>query len=197
LAEGWGVAMTRTSDTQLSTNKVTDLELRAIFTGEQRADVFLSIHFDAAPSASVHGSEIFSYIPVGQRSTESWGTGRNDRHTEVQAGNRNDDWNVVLAHSLFRVMPRGMATFDHGERIRDLSVLRNAPCPAVLVEPAYLSNDSEAQRLRDPAFRDRIAATLAAGLRDYAAVIGTFQPAVPSFHAAPPPVLSRPTPPKP
>ena len=49
--------------------------------------------------------------------------------------------------------------------------------PAVLVEPAYISNDKEAQRLLNPEFRQQIAEALAAGIRDYGALIDSLQPA--------------------
>ena len=174
--EGWIVASTRTRDSQFSVSKAADLEMRALFAAREHADVFLSIHFDAAASASLSGSEIVSYNPVGQRSTDSWGgMGRGDRRNEFEPGNRNDNWNVVLAHCLFRNLPNRLGTFDHGERIKDLSVLRNAPCPAVLIEPAFISNDAEARRVASPAFRQEIAEALAAGLRNYAALLGSLQ----------------------
>ena len=46
-------------------------------------------------------------------------------------------------------------------------VLRNATCPAVLVETGYLTSTNTAARLRERGFRDRIARGIAAGLRHY------------------------------
>ncbi|HEY3756871.1 MAG TPA: N-acetylmuramoyl-L-alanine amidase [Opitutaceae bacterium] len=170
-AQGWTVIMTRTRDIQLVPDKIKDLEMRARLAGQYRADVFLSIHFDAGPNESTHGSMILSYNPAGQRSSKSWG-GRSDAQGRPMPGNRWDGWNAVLANCVFHHLPHWLGTSDSGERIQDISVLRNnADCPAVLVEPAYLSNDAEAQRLQNPAFREQIAETLAAGLKDYAQTI--------------------------
>jgi len=46
-------------------------------------------------------------------------------------------------------------------------VLRNATCPAVLVETGYLTSANTAARLRQSGFRDRIARGIAAGLQHY------------------------------
>jgi N-acetylmuramoyl-L-alanine amidase len=39
--------------------------------------------------------------------------------------------------------------------------------PAVLIEPAFISNPSEAHRLEDPAFRSAVAEAVLAGTRRY------------------------------
>jgi N-acetylmuramoyl-L-alanine amidase len=38
--------------------------------------------------------------------------------------------------------------------------------PAILVEPAYMSNASEAALLSDPGYRSRVAAAIARGIAD-------------------------------
>ena len=73
LAQGWKVAMTRVRDAPFTNDKARDLEMRAGFAAQWGADVFLSIHFDAAPGDSTRGSEIFSFDPVGQRSSRCVG----------------------------------------------------------------------------------------------------------------------------
>lgn len=184
LAQGWAVAMIRMHDTQISTDKVADLELRARYAEEQHADVFLSIHFDAGPTPASRGSMILQYNPPYQRSSYKWGAKTSDGQGP-ERGNRNDPWNSVLAHAIYRNLPRTLGTLDDGERIQNVSVLRNATMPAVLVESAYLTNDAEAQRLMDPAFRQRIAESIAKGLGDYQRLIESLQPPIPAVKAKP------------
>ena len=76
-----------------------------------------------------------------------------------------------------RRLPRGLpgATGlpDRGARPDDclyksgLYVLRNAACPAVLVETGYISSAPTAARLRDPGFRLQVARGIVEGLRHY------------------------------
>jgi N-acetylmuramoyl-L-alanine amidase len=174
-AQGWKVLMIRTRDTQLSENKIFDLEERARLAASLHADLYVSIHFDAG-SPSTRGSMILCYNPAGQRSSEKWGLGQRSDSQGPMPGNRNDAWNFVLAHALYRKLPHAIGTDDLGERIQNVSVLRNATIPAVLVEPAYISNAGEAQRVLQPEFRQRIAEALAAGIKDYAALIDSLQP---------------------
>jgi N-acetylmuramoyl-L-alanine amidase len=167
VAEGWTVALTRIRDVYVP------LETRATFATQQGADVFVSIHFDAAPAAGTHGSEIFSFLPLGQRGSDFQTV---PPQTQLWPGNRFDNWNAILSHLLYRHLPSRLGTYDHGEKIGNLSVLRNASCPAVLVEPGFLSNDAEVLRVETPAFRQQIAEALAAGLKDYADLLDTLQP---------------------
>ena len=53
------VYLTRDSDTQLHENKTTDNRRRALFANEKGADLFVSIHADAASSASVTGPTVY------------------------------------------------------------------------------------------------------------------------------------------
>ena len=192
LAQGWKVAMTRVRDAPFTNDKARDLEMRAGFAAQWGADVFLSIHFDAAPGDSTRGSEIFSFDPVGQRSSDAWGKRILEPPlTQPSPGNRFDDWNALLAHTLYRRLPSSLATYDHGEKLGNWSVLRNAPCPAVLVEPVFLSNEAEVQRLETPAFRQQIAETLAAGLKDYAALLDSLLPRPPPPPAPPAPAAAK------
>lgn len=190
-AQGWQVFMTRTADTDArgakaaqksylkgpaaEEDKRLDLIDRALLARERHVDVFLSIHFDAGPTPSARGSMILTFPPAGQRSSKAWG-GANDAQGAMP-GNRFDAWNTILANAVFNGLPRRLATYDAGERLQNISVLRNdTGCPAALVEPAYITNDAEAQRLMTPTFREQVAEALAAGLRDYAQLIGSLAP---------------------
>jgi len=184
LAQGWTVLMTRTRDTQISVDKVFDLEERARLAASLHADLLLSIHFDAGPPAT-QGSMILAYNPAGQRSTENWGRGLKNNSQAAMPGNRFDPWNFVLEHALFRGLPGFLQTNDLGERIQNISIGRNAQVPTVLVEPAYISNDAEARRLVTPAFRQQVAEGLAAGIKRYAETIDALQPgATPALRPA-------------
>ena len=163
---GYRVVMTRASDTKI------ELPVRALIANQAGADLFVSIHFNALKNdAKTRGTEIYTFPPRGQRSTDSWANHENNREMEAAPVNRWDPWSVVLAKSIHREVLSALRTEDRGEKLMHLAALRNLNCPGVLVESAYLSNDAEAMRVAAPAFRQQIAEAIFAGVRSYAAVL--------------------------
>jgi N-acetylmuramoyl-L-alanine amidase len=172
-ADGYKVVMTRTDDSRLAPDQVEDLQRRAEVANLAGADLFLSIHFNSvAPDTKTRGTEVYIFPPAHQRSSASWQERRDDSEPESSAANRNDCWNTVLAHALHRELLLALHTEDRGEKLRHLGVLRGLRCPGALAECAFLSNDAEALRVATPAFRQRVAEGLEAGIRAYSAEIG-------------------------
>jgi N-acetylmuramoyl-L-alanine amidase len=158
-ANGFKVILTRSDDTFIP---LPDRPATAAAAG---AELFVSIHFNAAGSADVRGLETYVVTPQYQRSTGSE-TDRADDNVVV-AGNANDGWNAHLGHTLHRGLVRDLGLFDRGLKRARFVVLREAQCPAVLVEGGYLSHLDEAKRVATPAFRQKLAETLAAGIDAY------------------------------
>ena len=91
------------------------------------ADYFISIHCNYNVSPAVNGSEVYVY----QEPSIAW----------------------TLAQSVLENMVRTAGTRDNLVRVNaSLYVLRRTSMPAILVELAYLSNPSDAQKLRDDPF---------------------------------------------
>lgn len=162
--QGYLVKLTRTKDITL--DKPTRVELA----NEAAADLFVSIHFNSlANDRKTKGTEVFTFAPQYQRSTNSWGPFEaDDTEREVSPGNQYDAWSSLLAHSLHRELLGGLKTFDRGKKIGHLGVLRGLNCPGVLVESGFLSSDEEARKIATPAYRQEIAVALAAGINAYA-----------------------------
>ncbi len=177
-AAGYKVVMTRTEDRQLEPDKVTDLQRRAEIANLAHADLFISIHFNAiANDTRTTGSEVYSFVPEFQRSSNSWSDRKGDDSLrEVSAGNRQDPWNALFAHAVHRQLVSTLHTMDRGEKIMHLAVLRPLQCPGILVESAFLSNDSEARRVATPAFQQKIAEAFLAGINDYARILDGIRP---------------------
>lgn len=172
---GYRVVMTRTTDLPAGTKL--DLARRAEIADAARADLFVSIHFNAGATASdttSRGTEVYTFPPPGQRSTASWGEGVDDSEPnrefpETAPVVRFGAWSAVFAHAMHRQLVRWLGTEDRGERLRHLGVLRGLRCPGILVESAFLTDDAEARRIETPAFRERIAEAMLAGIRAYGA----------------------------
>lgn len=169
---GYEVILTRNRDAELRRDKRADLDRRAEIANRAHADLFLSIHFNAvANDPRVHGTEVFTYAPAGQPSTDSGGHGNDDSSAAVVAAGSNDHWNGVLAHAVHGELLHVLQTEDRGEKVAHFRVLQSLDCPAVLVEPAIISNEPEGRRVATPRFRQLVAEALALGVRRYALLI--------------------------
>jgi N-acetylmuramoyl-L-alanine amidase len=170
--QGWRVRLTRAEDRELSRVKVVDLQMRADFANKQDADLFLSIHFNAADEA-VSGVEV--YAMPAQFMLSSGSGQKDDLTNQVFPNNRFDYANLLLGAELHRALLAMLKSPDRGFKRARWGVLRPVECPAVLVECAYLSNPAEARRVATPEFRQKIAEGLAAGLQNYSAAIATLR----------------------
>ncbi len=158
-ARGYRVILTRRDDRYVS------LERRARIANMARADLFISIHFNAVDNASVAGAETFVLTPRHHRST---GQGsRRPEDVETHPGNHNDHWNALLGFYVQRQLLHDTGAADRGVKRARFSVLREVESPAVLVEAGYLSNSAEARRIANPAYRQQLAVSLARGVEHY------------------------------
>jgi N-acetylmuramoyl-L-alanine amidase len=166
-AAGYRVILTRDSDTAVS------LPQRAVTANLAKADAFVSIHFNALPNDTrTSGVEVYTFAPRFQRSTNAWGPAeKDDTEHHASPGNQFDHWNVVLAHALHGRFIRDLRTDDRGKKLMHLAVLRPLQCPGALVECGFLTSEGEARKIATPEYRQRIAAALAAGIRDYATTL--------------------------
>jgi N-acetylmuramoyl-L-alanine amidase len=167
--QSWQILQTRTDDKFVSLNK------RAEFANEVKADVFVSIHFNATlNNPAVRGTETYILTPQFQSSTSSLAKTPEDkvRHT----GNSHDGWNAVLGYQVHRTLVNALKSEDRGYKRARFAVLRLVNCPAVLVEAGYLSNDEEGALINTEAYRAHIAEALANALKVYAACIPRLAP---------------------
>jgi N-acetylmuramoyl-L-alanine amidase len=171
-AQGYKVVMTRTTDYGISPDKKLDLRRRAELTAEVKADLFISIHFNSAGQyvagenvAGVVGTETFRFTPRYQIPISR--SAHKAEDDEANPGNKYDQWNSLLGFCIERAVLGEIGSYDRGLRHDNLAVLRLAPCPAVLVEGGYLTNDTEARKLAMPAYRQQIAEGIANGVRAY------------------------------
>ena len=140
--EGARTLMTRSDDRRLP------VASRIAFVSGAGADLIISVHCDAL-DGSPHYTGVTSYYHGGSRRSQA------------------------LAEALQEYLAAATGLPDRGARPdttchhSGFYVLRNATCPAVLVETGYLTSTNTAARLRERGFRDRIARGIAAGLRHY------------------------------
>ncbi len=165
--QGFEVILTRTEDVYLT------LAERAEFGRAAKADLFISVHFNAAGKSSVVGVETYAMTPQFQRSTSSAKSDASDRVFEP--GNAYDAWNSILGFSMHRALLQKLKPSDRGFKQARFAVLRLAECPSVLVEAGYLSNAEEARKIATESYRAQIAEGLANGITAYVNQIAALQ----------------------
>ena len=147
-----------------STDRFLTLEQRSAYAKKVGADLFISIHADAAGSPSASGIETFVMTAQGYDSTNSFGKGEKG---PSGAGNKRDAANAILGYSIQANLFKQVHRIDRGLRRARFAVLRNAPCPAVLVECGFLSNPTEEKLMLDKRYRDKLAQGITNGILGY------------------------------
>jgi N-acetylmuramoyl-L-alanine amidase len=138
------------------------LAQRTALAAKWRGDILISIHANSAANRAAAGIETYVMAGPGFASTSG-----NTSDPRLFAGNRNDARNSVLALCVQRNLLAATGAEDRGIRRARFDVLREAPCPAVLVECGFLSNPGESVRLASAAYREQLARAISEGIWDY------------------------------
>lgn len=141
--QGAEVILTRQSDAAV------ELLQRAEIANQAGADVFVSIHGNANVDRSKHGTSTY-WWPYPDVTTPG----------QIAARER-------LAGALQAALLGELQRHDLGLYQARFAVLRATNMPSVLLEVAFVSNPVEERLLADPAFQNRAAAAIAAGLQAY------------------------------
>ena len=157
-ASGYNVSYSRTGDTFL------DLPDRPAMANKRRADLFLSIHCNAA-SPSISGIETFALTPRAMPSTTSAKASKGD-YVKYD-GHANDEWNQMLAYYIQRALHTATRSSDRGVKKARFAVLKDTRMPASLIECGFISNDAECRKLMSAEYRQSIARTIANAVMNY------------------------------
>jgi N-acetylmuramoyl-L-alanine amidase len=156
-AQGWRVLLTRTNDIDLP------LPVRVSIAEAANADLFLSLHFNAATGNGHAGVETYCLAPFGMPSNLT--RGYEDNTAMTFPNNRFDAANLQVALRVHREVLAATGGPDRGvRRARFLTVLRGQNRPAVLIEGGYLSNATEAALVDSPEHRQKLAEAIARAL---------------------------------
>ncbi|RAP78369.1 N-acetylmuramoyl-L-alanine amidase family protein [Paenibacillus montanisoli] len=130
---GADVVLTRQED------EFVPLEQRAAMAGENNADLFISIHYDAFESKDVAGMTTYYY--------------------------HNSD--LTLAEVMHDALLGGVDVKDRGVKEGNYQVLRENVKPALLLELGYISNKAEEERMNSEAFQTAVSHAIVNGIIDY------------------------------
>jgi N-acetylmuramoyl-L-alanine amidase len=174
--EGIDVVLTRQTDEFVS------LEERTHIANRESADLFLSIHANASANATARGVETyflnFALNPqaeaVAARENAASGKNMSSLPGIIKAIALNSKLNESreFAASVQRSLVRGLRQSNKsiknlGVKQAPFMVLVGASMPSVLAEISFVTNRQEARLLQTPAYRQKIAESLLAGIVRY------------------------------
>jgi N-acetylmuramoyl-L-alanine amidase len=183
--KGYEVHLTRSRDSYLS------LEKRTQIANRKKADLFVSVHLNANRRRVAKGLETYllnwtdneEAIRVAARENKiSFKRMRQSRSelgvilASLQLQNKRDE-SLKLAHYVQDSMVSSLrhkysSVEDHGVKQALFYVLLGAEMPSVLVEGSYITNYSEAKRLKSKVYREYLARGIASGIKTYFANTG-------------------------
>ena len=140
---GATVLMTRIDDEPLADSKAGDMYKRKLIANNSQADIFVSIHQNSFPRASVRGAQVFFY-----------NTSDNSRllaeHIQAEIKNFASPYNKLQAKAN-----------------TSYYVLRETTMPAVLVECGFLTNPEERYLLTRETYQEKMAWSIYVGILNY------------------------------
>jgi N-acetylmuramoyl-L-alanine amidase len=152
----------------------------------QQADLFVSIHADAAHDRSVDGSSVYILSQRGATDEASRWLAERENASDLIGGVSLDDKDDVLASVLLDLsqsaslnasqvaaervlhqLTQAGEVRKHEVQQARFMVLKSPDIPSMLVETAYISNPQEELRLRTPAHQAKLADAIRRGVHDY------------------------------
>ncbi len=159
------------------------LDERTAIANHNHADLFVSIHANSSRRDNARGAETYflSYQATDDESRAVAAIENNTLGLE-QGVQGNSSLEMILwdlAQSAFLKESSALAEIiqanlndalditNRGIKQAPFRVLMGATMPAVLIEVAFISNAEEERRLRDPAFKERLAASILDSIRRF------------------------------
>ncbi|MET0809272.1 MAG: N-acetylmuramoyl-L-alanine amidase [Pseudoxanthomonas sp.] len=177
---GMRAFLTRDTDVFIPLNK------RARLARSAKADMFVSIHADAAENRNAKGSSVYVLSLKGASSQRARWLADKENSSDLIGGVRLEQASNTLASVLLDLTQSGhmRASEDAANHVLDglkrvganhtprieranFAVLRTSDMPAMLVETAFISNPEEERRLIDPAHQRALARAVLDGVNAY------------------------------
>ena len=188
--KGFRAELVRTGDYFIPLRKRTEIARK------KGADLFVSIHADAAPRSAAYGASVFALSDRGATSETARWLADSENRSDLIGGAGNvslGDKDQMLAGVLLdlsmtaslasslnvgqKVLSNmGRITPLHKSRVEQAGfmVLKSPDIPSILVETGFISNPSEARKLQTKAHQQALARSIHSGVRQF-------------FHENPPP----------
>jgi N-acetylmuramoyl-L-alanine amidase len=173
---GTEIIYTRSDDTFIP------LETRTAIANKAQADLFLSIHANSSVEASARGVETY-YLNFTSDPTALDVAARENAVSDQSIHQLSDlvkkialkdkiaesrEFASDVEGSLYAGLQKGNAGLkDRGVKKAPFVVLIGANMPSILAEISFVTNPKDAEQLRDPEYRERVAESLYKGVARY------------------------------
>lgn len=153
---------------------------------EHKADLFISIHADAAEDSDAHGSSVYTLSERGATNEAARWLAERENAADLVGGVSLDDKDDLLASVLLDLSQTATseASTKVAQHVLDglrqvgrvhrrgveqagFVVLKSPDIPSILVETAYISNPSEEKKLRNGRYQQALAEAILNGVRGY------------------------------
>ena len=153
---------------------------------EAQADLFISVHADAAANRAARGASVFVLSTRGASSEAARFLADRENNADLVGGVSLDDKDRNLAAVLLDLSQNAtLRASDEAagqvlNALREVGktrkpdveranfwVLRSPDVPSMLLETGFLTNAEDERRLNDPTFRQRLAEVVARGVADH------------------------------
>ncbi|MFN2547524.1 MAG: N-acetylmuramoyl-L-alanine amidase [Myxococcales bacterium] len=173
---GFNVIMTRNEDRFVS------LDERTRIANDARADLFISIHCNAAKRRKLEGVETWTLNVASDRYAARLAAFENaeadrtvsdlrlilaDLATKANATDARDLAQSVQSSLVRTLRSRVGKVRDHGVKQALFYVLLGTHMPSILVETGFISNPAEESRLKSTRFQEGTAEAIARGVKDF------------------------------
>ncbi len=181
--KGFRAELTRTGDYFIPLRGRTEIARK------KGADLFVSIHADAAPSKAAFGASVFALSDRGATSETARWLADSENRSDLIGGAGNvslDDKDRMLAGVLLdlsmtasltsslnvgqKVLTNiGRVTPLHKQRVEQAGfmVLKSPDIPSILVETGFISNANEASKLAAASHQQALARSISSGVRQF------------------------------
>jgi N-acetylmuramoyl-L-alanine amidase len=173
----WRVTLTRDADVFIP------LEARTALANSRGADLFVSIHANAAERPDAHGIETY-FLDLASDEQSMRVAARENATTlskvsdlqgilrDLQMTSKRNESSLLagsIQQALVQAPGGGKNGRDLGVKHAPFLVLMGAEMPAILIETGFVSNPAEERRLADPKHRVQAARAIFEGVKEYLA----------------------------
>jgi N-acetylmuramoyl-L-alanine amidase len=177
---GAQIVYTRADDTFIP------LETRTAIANKAQADLFISVHANSSPDPSARGTEVYYLNFTSDPEAMQVASRENavSTHSEHELSDlvkkialkdkieESRELAGDVEGSLYAGLEKGNDGLkDRGVKKAPFVVLIGANMPSILAEISFVTNPDDAEQLRTPEYRERVAESLFSGVAKYAAGI--------------------------
>lgn len=160
---------------------------------KQKADIFISLHADSAPSKTARGLSVYT-VSEQASDKEAEALAARENKADILGGmdlsrEREDvaeilislaqretmNRSAVLADVLVDALEDRVDTLPNTHRFAGFAVLKAPDVPSVLIETGFLSHSKEEKLLKSKTYREKVALGIVEGIDAYFKLVGNEQ----------------------